>query len=141
VNRELFFDSSYSIARASPGDQYHDQAAALNTQIKLEMPRLITTRAVLLEIGNSLAKRKYRSVAFSVLWALETDPGFEIVSLTDEYYAKSLILYRDRADKEWGLVDCFSFVVMRERGIFQALTSDEHFEQAGFQALLRTLPG
>ena len=40
-------------------------------------------------------------------------------------------------DKEWGLIDCVSFVVMEYRGITEALTSDAHFEQAGFQALLR----
>ncbi len=36
-----------------------------------------------------------------------------------------------------GLVDCISFVVMRERNIEAALTADEHFIQAGFRALLR----
>jgi predicted nucleic acid-binding protein len=140
MDRELFLDSSFAIAQASASDQYHEIAATLKARIKLEQPRLITTRAVFLEIGNWLAKRKYRSVAFPALWALENDPGLEIVPLTDDYYARALILFRDRADKEWGLVDCFSFVVMKERGIKQALTSDEHFEQAGFQALLRTPP-
>jgi hypothetical protein len=45
-------------------------------------------------------------------------------------------LFRQRADKAWGLTDCISFVVMREREIPEALTADEHFEQAGFVALL-----
>jgi predicted nucleic acid-binding protein len=35
------------------------------------------------------------------------------------------------------LIDCVSFVVMEERGMMDALTADEHFEQAGFRALLR----
>jgi uncharacterized protein len=38
--------------------------------------------------------------------------------------------------KEWGLSDGLSFVVMEMRGIREALTGDEHFEQAGFRALL-----
>jgi len=45
-------------------------------------------------------------------------------------------LFRQRTDKAWGLTDCISFVVMQERGISEALTADEHFEQAGFIALL-----
>ena len=61
-----------------------------------------------------------------------------IVPLTNDLYAQALILYRSRIDKEWGLVDCLSFVVMRERMLTEALTADQHFEQAGFQALLRT---
>jgi len=39
------------------------------------------------------------------------------------------------SDKEWGLVDCLSFVIMRERGITEALTPDRHFTRAGFKAL------
>lgn len=61
-----------------------------------------------------------------------------IVPLTNDLYAQALILYRSRIDKEWGLVDCLSFVVMRERMLTEALTADQHFEQVGFQALLRT---
>lgn len=30
---------------------------------------------------------------------------------------------------------------MYERGLHAALTTDEHFERAGFQALLRETPG
>ncbi|HLE87746.1 MAG TPA: hypothetical protein VI727_08795 [Candidatus Brocadiaceae bacterium] len=39
-------------------------------------------------------------------------------------------------DKEWGLVDCISFVVMKKHGIKDALAADDHFIQAEFNALL-----
>ncbi len=42
-----------------------------------------------------------------------------------------------RRDKDWGLTDCLSFVVMEREGINAALTADKHFEQAGFTALLK----
>ncbi len=45
-------------------------------------------------------------------------------------------LYRHRPDKEWGTTDCISFVVMQDYGLTEALTTDEHFKQAGFRALL-----
>jgi len=45
--------------------------------------------------------------------------------------------YHKRNDKEWGLTDCISFIVMEEQSLQNALTSDEHFQQAGFRALLR----
>ena len=45
-------------------------------------------------------------------------------------------LYGQRPDMEWGLTDCVSFTLMRERNITQAVTADQHFVQAGFQALL-----
>ncbi len=46
-------------------------------------------------------------------------------------------LYNSRADKEWPLTDCISFVVMKQNGLSEALTADHHFEQAGFKALLK----
>jgi len=76
---------------------------------------------VLLEIGNSLAKLRHRSSAARILTSLEADPLVEIVPLTDELYHEALQLYRERSDKEWGLVDCVSFIIMQDRGITEAL--------------------
>lgn len=98
---------------------------------------LVTTRAVLLEIGNALSKQRYRQAAVELLTALEQDRQVEIVPLSEELYEQAFALYRHRPDKEWGFVDCVSFIVMQERGLTEALTTDEHFEQAGFRALLR----
>lgn len=53
---------------------------------------------------------------------------------------RAFALYRARPDKEWGLTDCVSFVVMNDGGLTEALTSDEHFRQAGFNALLHSEP-
>jgi predicted nucleic acid-binding protein len=36
----------------------------------------------------------------------------------------------------WSLTDCTSFLVMRDAGLTDALTTDEHFRQAGFRAVL-----
>jgi len=41
-------------------------------------------------------------------------------------------MYETHQDKTWGLVDCLSFVVMRQHRISVALTFDRHFIQAGF---------
>ena len=53
---------------------------------------------------------------------------------------EGLALFEARPDKSWGLTDCTSFVVMQRDGIRDALTSDHHFAQAGFRALLRLEP-
>lgn len=74
--------------------------------------------------------------AVQLLASLESDPNVEIVPLTEQLYGEAWLLYQNRSDKEWGLTDCASFVVMRERGMREALTADHHFQQAGFQALL-----
>jgi uncharacterized protein len=52
-------------------------------------------------------------------------------------FQRGVDLFEQRQDKDWSLTDCLSFVVMRDEGISQALTGDEHFEQAGCTALLK----
>jgi uncharacterized protein len=57
-----------------------------------------------------------------------------------ELFAEGLKLHRDRPDKGWSLTDCVSFIVMQRHKASDALTYDQHFEQAGFRALLRSKP-
>ena len=135
---EVFLDTAYAIALSVEADAHHTRAVELAEQLELQQTRLITTRAVLLEIGNALARQRYRSAAAQLLDAIEHDPQVECVPLTDELYQQAFELFRNRPDKEWGMIDCASFVVMRQRGLTDALTTDEHFEQAGFRALLRS---
>jgi predicted nucleic acid-binding protein len=61
----------------------------------------------------------------------------EIVPLSEDLYQRALLLFAERGDKEWSLVDCLSFVVMQDRDIQAALTTDRHFQQAGFRTLMR----
>lgn len=137
---ELFLDSAYAIALSSPKDEYHKQAVMLAEQIERQQMRLITTRAVVLEIGDALARSNYRREAIKLLSSFEKDIDFvQIVPISERLYERGFQLYRSRQDKEWGITDCISFVVMWERGLTKALTTDRHFQQAGFQALLREI--
>jgi predicted nucleic acid-binding protein len=99
--------------------------------------RMVTTEEVLLEVGNSLARLRFRPAAAQLLQSLTNDSQVEVEPINAAWFRRGLQLFEARPDKEWGLVDCVSFVVMQDRGITDALTSDEHFEQAGFIALLR----
>jgi predicted nucleic acid-binding protein len=137
---EVFLDASYAIALASPHDQHHQRAVALARRVEQESLRLVTTQAVVLEIGNALSRRQYRAQASVLLASLRRDPAVEIVPLTEAIFDRGVDLFRRRADKQWGLTDCLSFVVMEERGVTEALTADGHFEQAGFRALLLAEP-
>lgn len=134
---EVFLDTSYALALSAPTDQFHSQALRLADELEAARARLVTTRAVLLEIGNALSRQRYRAAAISLLQALEADPSVEVLPLSDELYTRALQLYCSRPDKEWGLIDCVSFVVMFDRGMIKVLTADEHFQQCGFRALLR----
>jgi predicted nucleic acid-binding protein len=94
------------------------------------------TEPVLMEVGNALsALQRSRAAAF-ILECFRPN-NIHVVSVDTRLFEDGLSLYQSRPDKTWGLNDCISFVVMNERGLTDALTSDRHFVQAGFRALLR----
>ncbi len=124
MGTEAFLDTAFAIALSSSGDDLHRVALALADELERSPTRIVTTRAVLMEIGNALSKKRYRSAAVELLLSLENDPKVDIVPVSGDLYAQAFKLFSERTDKEWGLVDCVSFVVMRERGITDALTSE-----------------
>lgn len=132
--KPIFVDTSYFLALLNSQDEFHQQAMSLADQID---SKLVTTEAVLTEIGNALAKPQWRELAVDTLNDLRDDDDVEILSISPELFSKALKFYSSRMDKEWGLTDCISFVVMKNRKLTVALTTDHHFEQAGFKALLR----
>jgi hypothetical protein len=69
--------------------------------------------------------------------ALFDDPPAVVVPFDRALLERAIELDIQHAGKEWSLTDCVSFLVMRDRGLGEALTGDRHFEQAGFVALLK----
>ena len=125
----LFIDTGYVIALINQNDQYHQRATELAE--KYEGVSVVTTEAILLEIGNALS-RIARAEAIAILHHFQTAPEVTLVSLTPELMTAAMNLYAKYQDKTWGLVDCVSFIVMQERKISVALAFDHHFIQAGF---------
>ena len=133
----ILVDSGFLLALAQPTDALH--ARAVDWAQHLSEP-LLVTEYVLLETVNSLSKRADRPRAHRMVDMISGDANYTLVPASPDVFAGGLRLHRERADKEWSLTDCTSFHVMRERGINRALAYDIHFEQAGFEALLRQDP-
>lgn len=133
---EYFLDTSYAIALAISVDVHHSLADELADRLDSESAQLYTTRAVIYEIGNSFSR--LRPFGISLIHELLTDSAVTVVDDTPHRFRSAVELFSKYSDKEWGLVDCLSFVVMAEHGLTEALTADMHFEQAGFRALLRS---
>lgn len=66
-----------------------------------------------------------------------TDGAIEMVWVDPDLHSSAVTLLQNRLDKTYSLCDAISFILMRERGIADALTTDKHFEQEGFIRLLR----
>lgn len=130
----VFIDTGYILALLNSGDEHHGGAAMAAQQVK---PPFITTEAILTEIGNALSRARWRALGYATIQDLRSDPNIEVVSIVPALFDRALALYGERLDKEWGLTDCISFVVMQDRKLTQAMTTDRHFSQAGFVNLLQ----
>ena len=128
-----FADTAYFIALLSPSDEAH--AAAVRESARRDR-QTVTTSAVLNEFGNYFAKPPNRGVVRNFILALRQNRLFTLVQIDERLFDLALDLYGDRPDKLWSLTDCILFVVMREMGLADVLTTDHHFEQAGFTLLL-----
>jgi predicted nucleic acid-binding protein len=130
----LFADTSYYLALLNADDQYNAQAAQLTSPLR---GRTATHAWILTEVADALRRPGYRDEAARFIADLRKDPRVIVVPASEELFEQGLELYAQRADEEWSLTDCISFVVMRDQGIQEALSADHHFQQAGFVILMK----
>ena len=131
-----FVDASGWIALVNANDTLHHQSVRLFEQRLNDGRGFVTSSVVLLEVGNWLSPVPLRRLASGLVERIEHSTRVQVVELTPALYRKGWQLYRERPDKNWGVIDCISFTIMQERNIVEALTGDRHFQQAGFVALL-----
>ncbi len=129
---EVFVDSFYWLAMLNRRDAYHQQA----TQIR-RPAHMVTTRAVQIEVMDAFSASRLRPLAVRFWQRTNNDPRITVVPLDDRLLNEAASLFQSRADKDWTMTDCISFVVMQEGKIAEAMTNDRHFEQAGFRCLLK----
>ncbi len=135
MHRKIFVDTSYILALFNVSDEFHIKAKILKN-LTTQTNLLITTEVILLEIGNALSKQNLRQRCSAFIKGFYETENIKVVPVTTALIKEGLEFFDKRHDKEWGLVDCISFIVMKRYGVKHALAADDHFAQAGFKALL-----
>ena len=130
----VFADTFALIAWLNPRDDAH---AVVSAYLDGFTGRLVTTEWVLVELADALSAPDARLTAAAFLKAVRADPLFDVVGYVPIVYQAGFELFANRPDKAWSLTDCISFGVMAERKLSDALTADQHFEQAGFRAVFK----
>jgi predicted nucleic acid-binding protein len=78
-----------------------------------------------------------RQPALAFVADLQDNTTVQVIHVSEALHRAALDLLRQRLDKHWSLCDAVSFLLMPQHGIREALTTDHHFEQAGFIRLLK----
>lgn len=136
---EIFVDTSGWATWIDNSQPFHGLADTLMRQWQGDGTRLVTTNYVLVELVALLTSplRMPRSTLIILVDDIRAAQRLELVHIDPALDQAAWALLTARPDKEWSLVDCVSFVVMQQRNLLEALTTDHHFEQAGFVRLLK----
>ncbi|MHB8160408.1 MAG: type II toxin-antitoxin system VapC family toxin [Thermoleophilia bacterium] len=129
----LFVDTSAWLAVNDPRDNRHDAAAVFYREDALKKFRtLVTSNLVVAETHASLIKARGMHVALKFLELLDTSSRVNVIYSTRELEMEGERILAKYGDQRFSLCDATSFAVMKDNGIMNVFSFDQHFETTGF---------
>lgn len=130
----MLLDTSGLLACLDASESRHGNAVACYDSRATRL----THNYVLAElIALAQARRLPREPVLRFVAQLSVDRDIEMIWVDRVLHHQAIALLTAQLDKTYSLCDAVSFVLMRIRGVQEALTTDHHFEQAGFSILLK----
>jgi predicted nucleic acid-binding protein len=129
----MLLDTSGLLCLHHGPEPLHAQARAAYREARIRL----THGYILAEfVALAHARRLPRLATLTFVTDLLDNPDIETLWVDEPLHREALSLLFDRSDKGYSLCDAVSFVVMRQRNVSDALTTDHHFEQEGFRRRL-----
>jgi uncharacterized protein len=134
--RRVFADAQYWVGILNEKDQSHQAAQIISRT--LQGVTIVTTEEAITEVLAYFSERgRYlRQVAAAFIADMLGDPEIVVRPQSHQTFEEGFALYQARPDKGYSLTDCISMLAMRQEGIREILTHDDHFTQEGFFILL-----
>jgi predicted nucleic acid-binding protein len=133
--KAVFVDTAGWVACADGADARHRQSTAARDAALEAGQVLVTTDFVVDETLTVLRARLGLSAAEQWWQQVDRSSRLRWERVDSDRFEKARLLFFQYRDKDFSFTDCTSFVVMRELKLTQALTTDGHFRQMGFQVL------
>ncbi len=130
----MLLDTSGLLCLHYQTEPLHTEACAAYKRAKI---RLTHSYIIAEYVALATARRFPRSPVLDFAVDLLDNPDIEMVWVDEPLHRAAVKLLLERQDKTYSLCDAVSFVLMHQRGITEALSTDRHFEQEGFIRLLR----
>ena len=139
IKQSLFVDTSGWANYLIKTEPFYAEATKLLQQCFHNKVELVTSNYVMAELSALLYSplRVTKSQQIMIFDVIKTASWVKVIHIDQATEQRAYQLWKSRPDKNWSLVDCTSFVLMEDEGITKSLTSDHHFEQAGFVQLLK----
>jgi len=134
---EFFVDTSGFFALLNSDDPMHTRAKEFMATAARTRRRGSTTDWVVGECCTLLVARRKPHLVTTLLDITEGSAALAVSHLDRDFLQRTRGFLRRHLDHAYSFTDCASFVLMQESGVREALTTDSHFTEAGFTALLR----
>jgi uncharacterized protein len=97
---------------------------------------LVTTDYVLDETATLLLARGYTAGLANFFNRVQESEACRVIWMDADYFEKTKQLFLKNPERRWSFSDCFSFMVMKELRLRDAMSKDFHFKTAGLAPLL-----
>ena len=130
----LLLDTSGLLCLHFSTEPLHTQACVAYQKATM---RLTHNYVIAEYVALANARRFPRASVLDFVVDLLSSPDIETVWVDESIHRAAVELLLLRQDKSYSLCDAVSFILMRQRGVSESLTTDRHFEQEGFVRFLK----
>ncbi|MEY2466886.1 MAG: uncharacterized protein QOD03_1407 [Verrucomicrobiota bacterium] len=131
-----FVDTSGFFALLAKPDPAHLLAANWLQKARSANHISITTDYVLSETATLLKARRRADLVIPFFQLITSSSALRIEWMSQNRFEKTREYFLRHNDHGYSFADCTSFVVMNEFKLTEALTTDKHFQEAGFLPVL-----
>lgn len=129
----MLLDTSGLLALLDAREPLHQRARDEYARATVRITHGIVL-AELVALGN--ARGIPPDLLLQFVMSLLASPDIETIWPDEKLTGQALVLLLARQGRGYSLCDAVSFVLMRARNLTAALSTDQHFEDEGFQRLL-----
>lgn len=129
----MLLDTSGLLCLHDRNDQRHTDAVSF---YRAAQNRLTNSYVIAELVALAHTRGLPRARVLTFVRDLLANPVIKVIWVNESLNSRALALLEARLGKTYSLCDAISFLLMRERNVREALTTDHHFEQEGFIRLL-----
>jgi predicted nucleic acid-binding protein len=133
---ETFVDTSGFYALLVKKDKMHGKAVRYLHEKAKRNKRYITSDYILDETATLLKARGLTHILPDFFDTIFSSKACHIEWMDQTRFLDTRNYFLKHSDQSCSFTDCFSFVLMKELKMSEAMTKDEHFREAGFIPIL-----
>ncbi len=133
---KIFIDTDTLVGLTLSVDNLHQQACKISKNLSRVKHELFTSSDVLKEALTVISQRGGKKVALDFLKTMESKKsGIDIIFVNEELHHEGIKMFTRIKQKDISVVDCVSYIIMKQYSIEYIFSFDKHFSYLGCKLL------